>query len=256
MVERRPIPSGRPLPSGRAVRSLFGPVDHEETDRVLRREVARHMEEYKRKYNFDFDTDTPLPGIYNWQIDAPSTRSPIRSGVSAVSSAIRVGATTPSSRLAAPMALRLTINHPVALGSEGEEEEQPETPITPETPGSCSDRGSSDESDYDSESPLERCIRRHNYDLRSIHPASTPNSLVAVPSTSALITPSTPSTTSSASSQHARPVALYSPAKCVVDQEGVVECAPVSLDPIVEGCRSPIDPNASSHPRQTKITGK
>ena len=256
MVERRP------LPSGRVCRSLFGPVDHEETNRVLQREVARCKEEYKRKYNFDFDTDTPLPGNYDWRVDVPAASvpaSPIHSGVPA--SLIRAGASTPSSRLTAPMSLRLTINHSAALNSEGEEDEtEPETPVTPETPGSG---GSSDESDYycDSESPLERCIRRHNYDLRSIHPASTPNSTplsAAAPVTSALITPNTPSnssSSSSASAQHSRPVALYSPAKRVVD-EAAVECAPVSLDPIVEGCRSPVDPNASSHPRQTKITGE
>jgi len=254
MIERRPLGSGRPLPSGRVCRSLFGPVDHEETNRVLQREVARYKEEYKRKYNFDFDTDTPLPGLYDWRVDAPSAAPP-------VVSVIRAGAmmtSAPVSRLSAPVSLRLTINHPAALSSEGEEDErEPETPATPETPGSF---GSSDESDYDSESPLERCIRRHNYDLRSIHPASTPDSTpiaaTIAPITSALTTPSTPSTacssSSTASSQHPRPVALYSPAKRVA--EDVAECAPVSLDPIVEGCRSPADANASSQPRQTKIT--
>jgi len=255
MVERRPLLT-RPLPSGRVCRSLFGPVDHEETNRVLQREVARVKDEYRRKYNFDFDTDTPLPGLYEWRVENPATVS--AANAATFGSGIRGTGVVPAPRLAAPVALRLTIkHHQAALSSEGEEDE-----TEPETPGSS--RGSSDESDCDLESPLERCIR-HQYDLRSIHPASTPSatpSSVAIsastsvnPTTSSASTSSSSSSASSTTSQQRLPVANASSSSSSSASASAADCTPpVTLDPIVEGCRSPVDPNSPSQPRQTKIT--
>lgn len=48
-------------------RSLFGPVDHEQ----LRREVGQRLKEMSeqdsRRWNFDFQTDTPLAGRFQWE---------------------------------------------------------------------------------------------------------------------------------------------------------------------------------------------
>lgn len=49
-------------------RSLFGPVDHDETRRMLEAELERHRINESRKWNFDFDREIPLDakGRYEW----------------------------------------------------------------------------------------------------------------------------------------------------------------------------------------------
>ncbi|XP_053923996.1 cyclin-dependent kinase inhibitor 1C [Cuculus canorus] len=50
--------------SGRSpvCRSLFGPVDHEELGRELRNRLREMGEDEQRRWDYNFHTDTPLPG--------------------------------------------------------------------------------------------------------------------------------------------------------------------------------------------------
>ncbi|KAJ7400226.1 cyclin-dependent kinase inhibitor 1C-like protein [Pitangus sulphuratus] len=50
--------------SGRSpvCRSLFGPVDHEELGRELRERLREMGEDDQRRWDYNFQTDTPLPG--------------------------------------------------------------------------------------------------------------------------------------------------------------------------------------------------
>ncbi|NXI48435.1 CDN1C inhibitor, partial [Galbula dea] len=43
-------------------RSLFGPVDHEELGRELRNRLREMGEDDQRRWDYNFQTDTPLPG--------------------------------------------------------------------------------------------------------------------------------------------------------------------------------------------------
>ncbi|XP_030307065.1 cyclin-dependent kinase inhibitor 1C [Calypte anna] len=43
-------------------RSLFGPVDHEELGRELRNRLREMGEDDQRRWDYNFHTDTPLPG--------------------------------------------------------------------------------------------------------------------------------------------------------------------------------------------------
>ncbi|XP_061855989.1 cyclin-dependent kinase inhibitor 1C [Colius striatus] len=45
-----------------ACRSLFGPVDHEEVGRELRSRLQEMGEADQRRWDYNFQTDTPLPG--------------------------------------------------------------------------------------------------------------------------------------------------------------------------------------------------
>lgn len=48
-------------------RSLFGPVDHEQLRRDLRQRLKEMSEQDSRRWNFDFQTDTPLAGRFQWE---------------------------------------------------------------------------------------------------------------------------------------------------------------------------------------------
>lgn len=48
-------------------RSLFGPVDHEQLRRELRQRLKEMSEQDSRRWNFDFQTDTPLAGRFQWE---------------------------------------------------------------------------------------------------------------------------------------------------------------------------------------------
>uniref|UniRef100_UPI00358ED643 cyclin-dependent kinase inhibitor 1B n=1 Tax=Myxine glutinosa TaxID=7769 RepID=UPI00358ED643 len=50
------------FPRAAVCRSLFGPVDHGETHKRLREELASVGEERKRRWDFDFDSEEPLRG--------------------------------------------------------------------------------------------------------------------------------------------------------------------------------------------------
>lgn len=55
-----------PLFSG-ACRKLFGPVDHDQLSYDLNQQLREMAELDKRRWNFSFETDEPLPGKYQWE---------------------------------------------------------------------------------------------------------------------------------------------------------------------------------------------
>jgi len=69
-------PRHTPSPPGpnphRVKRALFGPTDHEENLRFVRKELKKAKNEAANKWNFDFDNGTPLEGRYSWEEAAPS----------------------------------------------------------------------------------------------------------------------------------------------------------------------------------------
>uniref|UniRef100_A0A8C5Q7J6 Cyclin-dependent kinase inhibitor domain-containing protein n=1 Tax=Leptobrachium leishanense TaxID=445787 RepID=A0A8C5Q7J6_9ANUR len=54
--------------SGRgACRSLFGPIDHDELRSELKRQLKEIQSSDCQRWNFDFETGTPLKGIFSWE---------------------------------------------------------------------------------------------------------------------------------------------------------------------------------------------
>ncbi|XP_021232625.1 cyclin-dependent kinase inhibitor 1 [Numida meleagris] len=57
-----------PVPcSSKACRSLFGPVDHEQLQNDFKELLRQQLEEAQRRWNFDFETETPLEGRFKWE---------------------------------------------------------------------------------------------------------------------------------------------------------------------------------------------
>lgn len=54
-------------------RSLFGPVDHEQLRRELRQRLREMSEQDSRRWNFNFQTDTPLAGRFQWEEVPPES---------------------------------------------------------------------------------------------------------------------------------------------------------------------------------------
>ncbi|XP_019955009.2 cyclin dependent kinase inhibitor 1Ca [Paralichthys olivaceus] len=48
-------------------RSLFGPVDHEQLRRDLKHKLREMSEQDSRRWNFNFQAETPLPGRFQWE---------------------------------------------------------------------------------------------------------------------------------------------------------------------------------------------
>uniref|UniRef100_UPI00398F5635 cyclin-dependent kinase inhibitor 1C n=1 Tax=Pristiophorus japonicus TaxID=55135 RepID=UPI00398F5635 len=75
-LERMAARRTYPLHARTAVcRSLFGPIDHEELRRETKSKLREIGERDRRKWNFNFATDTPLEGgEYEWEAggDAPA----------------------------------------------------------------------------------------------------------------------------------------------------------------------------------------
>ncbi|KAI3376907.1 hypothetical protein L3Q82_000154 [Scortum barcoo] len=60
-------------------RSLFGPVDHDQLRRDLKQRLREITEEDSRRWNFDFQTETPLPGRFQWEeVPADQERARLR----------------------------------------------------------------------------------------------------------------------------------------------------------------------------------
>lgn len=48
-------------------RSLFGPVDHDQLRRDLTQRLKEIAEQDSRRWNFNFQTETPLAGRFQWE---------------------------------------------------------------------------------------------------------------------------------------------------------------------------------------------
>ncbi|KAJ8417011.1 hypothetical protein AAFF_G00282380 [Aldrovandia affinis] len=59
-----------------ACRNLFGPVDHEELNREMKLQLREISERDQRRWNFNFEADTPLSGDYQWE-ETPVESSPV-----------------------------------------------------------------------------------------------------------------------------------------------------------------------------------
>uniref|UniRef100_A0A8C8BAP1 Cyclin dependent kinase inhibitor 1A n=1 Tax=Otus sunia TaxID=257818 RepID=A0A8C8BAP1_9STRI len=53
--------------SSKLCRSLFGPVDHHELQNEFEGMLKQHLEEARQRWNFDFETETPLEGQFKWE---------------------------------------------------------------------------------------------------------------------------------------------------------------------------------------------
>nr|XP_060629140.1 cyclin-dependent kinase inhibitor 1 [Anolis sagrei ordinatus] len=57
----------RPSCSKKICRNLFGAVDHEQLRKDFQILLRAQLEEAQQKWNFDFETETPLEGNYKWE---------------------------------------------------------------------------------------------------------------------------------------------------------------------------------------------
>ncbi|XP_010191061.1 PREDICTED: cyclin-dependent kinase inhibitor 1 [Mesitornis unicolor] len=53
--------------SSKVCRNLFGPVEHQQLEEDLASLVRQHLEEAQQRWNFDFETETPLEGPFKWE---------------------------------------------------------------------------------------------------------------------------------------------------------------------------------------------
>ncbi|KAG1955697.1 cyclin-dependent kinase inhibitor [Pimephales promelas] len=63
-VARRTFPL---LARTKVCRNLFGPVDHEELHGEMKRKLQEISERDQTRWNFNFETNSPLPGDYEWE---------------------------------------------------------------------------------------------------------------------------------------------------------------------------------------------
>ncbi|KAK2842575.1 hypothetical protein Q5P01_012775 [Channa striata] len=56
-------------------RNLFGPVDHDELSREMRAKMQEISERDQQRWNFNFETNTPLSGDYEWE-EVPVDNAP------------------------------------------------------------------------------------------------------------------------------------------------------------------------------------
>ncbi|XP_062996925.1 cyclin-dependent kinase inhibitor 1 [Elgaria multicarinata webbii] len=57
----------RPSCSQKLCRNLFGSVDHEQLQKDFQSLMRTQLDEAQQKWNFDFETETPLEGAYKWE---------------------------------------------------------------------------------------------------------------------------------------------------------------------------------------------
>ncbi|XP_070601366.1 cyclin-dependent kinase inhibitor 1 [Erythrolamprus reginae] len=57
----------QPSCSRKLCRNLFGPVDHEQLQKDFQSLMKVQLDEAQQKWNFDFETETPLEGNYKWE---------------------------------------------------------------------------------------------------------------------------------------------------------------------------------------------
>lgn len=64
LVARRTFPLHRRTS---VCRNLFGPVDHDELSRDMKAKMREMSERDQQRWNFNFETNTPLDGDYEWE---------------------------------------------------------------------------------------------------------------------------------------------------------------------------------------------
>ncbi|CAN8022472.1 unnamed protein product [Ixodes persulcatus] len=64
---------GAPRSPRSVKRCLFDTVDHGDVRRQLAKESDARLDRFRRQYNFDLRTETPLPGRYDWSDSPVST---------------------------------------------------------------------------------------------------------------------------------------------------------------------------------------
>ncbi|XP_059378956.1 cyclin dependent kinase inhibitor 1Ca [Carassius carassius] len=69
-VARRTFPL---LARTKVCRNLFGPVDHEELHGEMKRKLQEISERDQIRWNFNFETSSPLPGDYEWEAISEDT---------------------------------------------------------------------------------------------------------------------------------------------------------------------------------------
>ncbi|KAM6114419.1 cyclin-dependent kinase inhibitor 1 [Phoenicopterus ruber ruber] len=53
--------------SSKVCRNLFGPVDHHQLQNDFEDLLRQHLEEAQQRWNFNFETETPLEGSFKWE---------------------------------------------------------------------------------------------------------------------------------------------------------------------------------------------
>ncbi|XP_054032546.1 cyclin-dependent kinase inhibitor 1 [Dryobates pubescens] len=53
--------------SSKVCRNLFGPLDHQQLQNDLKDLMRQHLEEAQQRWNFNFETETPLDGQFKWE---------------------------------------------------------------------------------------------------------------------------------------------------------------------------------------------
>ncbi|XP_064328377.1 cyclin-dependent kinase inhibitor 1 [Phalacrocorax carbo] len=53
--------------SSKVCRNLFGPVDHHQLQNDVEDLLRQHLEEAQQRWNFNFETETPLEGQFKWE---------------------------------------------------------------------------------------------------------------------------------------------------------------------------------------------
>nr|XP_013798035.1 PREDICTED: cyclin-dependent kinase inhibitor 1 [Apteryx mantelli mantelli] len=60
--------AGQQMPcSSKVCRNLFGPVDHNQLQNDFQNLLRQQLEEAQDRWNFNFETDTPLEGRFEWE---------------------------------------------------------------------------------------------------------------------------------------------------------------------------------------------
>ncbi|XP_033008459.1 cyclin-dependent kinase inhibitor 1 [Lacerta agilis] len=62
--------------SRKLCRNLFGPVDHDQLQKDFQSLMKAQLEEAQQKWNFDFESETPLEGNYKWEKVSHLNRMP------------------------------------------------------------------------------------------------------------------------------------------------------------------------------------
>lgn len=73
LVARRTFPLHRRTS---VCRNLFGPVDHDELNQEMKAKMREISERDQQRWNFNFDTSTPLDGDYEWE-EVPVDKTPV-----------------------------------------------------------------------------------------------------------------------------------------------------------------------------------